>query len=238
MTIDDHAVVKAEYACEHGLVARSSVYEGIAGPDARGVVFSAIAEAQPARVLEVGCGVGELSARIRDGITRDVVAVDISPRMVELTRARGVDALVGDVCALPFADTSFDCATANWILYHVADIDVALAELARVLRPGGTLVAATNGARHLEELWALVGRDKANEQRTFFSEDGEELLRGHFADVTRTDVVSTVTFDTDTARGYVASSIEHKHLADRVPELTAPLAATRRNTVFVAVAHP
>jgi SAM-dependent methyltransferase len=235
MRLDDPEVVSAEYASEAGLAARSSVYQGIAGPDARDVVFAAIASTRPTRVLEVGCGQGELAQRLRDEVTADVVAVDLSPRMVELTRSRGVEALVGDVCALPFASGSFDCVTANWMLYHAPDIDLALSELARVLRPGGTLVAATNSVHHLEELWTLVGRDKAGEEeRHFFSEDAEQLLARHFASVRRSEVVSPITFDTGAARGYVASSIAHKHLADRVPELDEPLVVTRRCTVLVA----
>lgn len=234
MSSSDPEVVRAEYACEDGLLARSSVYQGIAGPDAKEVAFEAVVEARPARVLEVGCGPGDLAARIRDEVTPDVVALDISPRMVELARARGLDARVGDVCALPFPAAAFDCAVANWMLYHAPDIDLALSELARVLRPGGTLVAATNGVRHLEELWQLVGRDKSAEQGHFRSEDGEQLLARHFARVQRRDVVSPIPFDTAAARGYLASSIAHKHLAGAVPDLDEPIAVTRRCTVFVA----
>lgn len=173
---------------------------------------------------------------MRKELATDVVAIDLSPRMVELARERGVDARVGDVQTLPFADGEFDCAVANWMLYHVPDIDRGLSELARVLRPGGRLVAATNGARHLEELWNLVGRDKTLEARPFFSENGEELLRRHFQRVERTDYESPMTFrDAAAVRGYIASSVAHKDLAQRVPELSEPLAATRRGTIFVAV---
>jgi len=118
----------------------------------------------PRRVLEVGCGRGEFAERLA-GAGIGVVAVDQSARMVELTRARGVDARLGDVQALPFADGEFDAAVANFVLYHVRDIHRALAELARVLRPGGTLVAATNGVRQLAELWELVGRDLSERRR-------------------------------------------------------------------------
>jgi SAM-dependent methyltransferase len=234
MRLDDAAVVSAEYASETGLVARASVYQGLAGPDGRDAAFDAVSEAQPRRVLEVGCGWGAFSVRIRDDLGASVVAVDISPRMVELTREAGIDAEVGDVCALPFEEGSFDCVVANWMLYHAPDIDLAISELARVLRPGGRLVAATNSQRHLEELWLLVGRDKTTEVRHFFSEDGEELLLRHFATVDRRDIVSPIEFDADGVRGYVGSSIAHKHLVDRVPELARPLVATRRCTVFVA----
>src|SRR4029078_7030536 len=92
---------------------------------------------------------------------RDLAAtvsfVDVSPRMVELARARGVDAQVGDVQELPFADGSFDVAVAAWMLYHVPHLDRGLSELARVLRPGGILVAVTNSRYHLLELRELVG---------------------------------------------------------------------------------
>jgi SAM-dependent methyltransferase len=235
VTIHDPDVVRREYASEEGLRARASVYAGLAGPDSREIAFDAVREAAPNRVLEVGCGWGEFAARVQDELGATVVAIDISPRMVELARERGIDAQVGDVQSLPLADESFDCAIANHMLYHAADIDRALEELHRVLRPGGTLVASTNGKRHLEELWLLVGRDKSKERRHFFSEDGEDLLRRHFDAVRRVDVESPLEFpDAEAVRGYVASSIAHKHLAERVPELPGPLVATRRGTVFVA----
>ncbi len=235
MSLDDPAVVAAEYATEAGLRARASVYEGLGGPDAREVAFAAVRAAGPRSVLEVGCGWGEFAARVQEELGATVVAVDQSERMVELSRERSVDARVGDVCALPFADRSFDVAVANWMLYHAADVDLALSELCRVLQSGGTLVAATNGSRHLEELWTLVGRDRTTERRHFFAEDGERLLAKHFAEVDRVDVTSTMTFaDADAVRGYVASSIAHKHLAAVVPDAMPPLATTRRNTIFVA----
>jgi SAM-dependent methyltransferase len=233
--LDDPELVRREYASEAGLRARASVYQGLAGVDARELAFEAVRAGSHSRVLEVGCGWGEFAARVRDELGAILVAVDLSPRMVGLARERGLDARVGDVQELPFRNGAFDCAVANWMLYHVPDIHRGLSEIARVLRPGGRLVAATNGGRHLDELWRLVGRDKRSEQRHFFSEDGEELLRRHFADVSRTDLESPVSFpDSDAVRGYVSSSIAHKHLAERVPELSAPLVATRRGTVFVA----
>jgi SAM-dependent methyltransferase len=235
VTIHDPDVVRSEYSTEDGLRARASVYRGLAGPDTQELAFDAVRKTAPKRVLEVGCGWGEFAARMQDELGATVVAIDLSPRMVELARERGVDAREGDVQAIPFEDESFDCAVANCMLYHAPDIDRALAELRRVLRPGGRLVATTNAKRHLEELWLLVGRDKSKETRHFFSEDGEELLRRHFDSVDRVDVESPLTFpDAAAVRGYVESSIAHKHLAERVPELEGPLVAMRRGTVLVA----
>ena len=89
-----------------------------------------------ARVLEVGCGSGEMAERINalPGVT--LVATDYSDDFVELTAARGVDARQADICYLPFDHESFDVVYAGWMLDHVRDIDRALAEVRRVLRPG------------------------------------------------------------------------------------------------------
>ena len=233
--LNDPERVRQEYATEDGLRARASIYEAVSGPDARELAFQAVREAAPRHVLEVGCGWGEFAERLRVELRVDVVAVDLSPRMVELARERGVDARQGDVQDLPFEDASFDVVVANWMLYHVADLERGLSELARVLRPGGRLVAATNSLDHLSELWRLVGRDRHWEQERFFSENAEGPLRQHFALVQRRDVTGSVTFaDRDAARGYIASSVAHKHLADLVPELSEPLVATRHNSTFIA----
>ena len=138
-------------------------------------LVDAVAEVRPERVLEVGCGWGELAEWIARETGATVVAVDLSPRMVELARERGVDARVADVQQLPFADGEFDCVVAAWMLYHVPDLDRAFAELARVLRPGGRLVAATNSRFHLLELRELVGSGPSN--LSFSRESGDAAAR-------------------------------------------------------------
>jgi SAM-dependent methyltransferase len=235
MRLDDADVVRSEYATEEGLRARVSAYRNLTGLTAPEVAFRAVAEMAPRCVLEVGCGWGEFAARMVSELGTEVVAVDLSPRMVELARERGVDARVGDVQDLPFPDGEFDCAVANWMLYHVPDLDRGLGELARVIRPAGHLVASTNGLRHLGELWSLVGRDRAREPVRFFAESGEASLRKHFVRIERRDVEKSVTFaDVEAVRDYVASSVAHKHLAVRVPDFDGPLVATSRQVVFVA----
>ncbi len=122
-----------------------------------------------------------------------VVAVDSSERMVELARARGVDARVGDVQELHFGDGEFDCAVAAWMLYHVPEVDRALDELARVLRPGGALVAVTNFEDHLAELKSFVAAPPRAAWH-FPGEEGEALLREHFPTSATIDATGTVTF--------------------------------------------
>ena len=155
--------------------------------------------------------------------------------MVELTRARGVDARVGDVQALLFPDESFDCALSGWMLYHVPDVDRALAELARVLRPGGRLVATTYATDNYLELWDLVGRDPTSARHSFREDTGEEALRRRFSRVERRNVEAITVFpNPQTARDFIFSTIEWRHLADRVPDFDRPLRARNHQIVFVA----
>ena len=204
------------------------------GADPRDVAIEALREVSPRRVFEAGPGPGEFAERVAHELGADVTAVDVSPRMVELTRARGVAAHVGTVEELPFPDGSFDCAVANWMLYHVADLDRGLAEIARVLRPGGRLVAIGNSREHMRELWALVeGEDEA----AFCAENGAELLAPHFERIERRDARWTAVFPTREAlRGYLAAYevLEGPELAARADELPAPFQVTGFNVVFVA----
>lgn len=230
---DDPAYVRDQYATEDGLEARRSIYGDTTGPDGRDVAFSAVAEVRPRRVLEVGCGPGEAAERIQRELGAEVIATDQSERMVALARERGLDARVADVQSLPFGDGEFDCVLAAWMLYHVPDVGRGLAEIARVLRRGGRLVAVTNAADHLAELWNLVGIERLT--HAFGRENGAELLARHFATVERRDADGTVTLPhADAVRTYLASSACARPFLDRVPELETPLVAGRRVAVFVA----
>jgi SAM-dependent methyltransferase len=234
LTLNDPALVRREYANEERLATRRRLWDSADGPDPWALVLAAIAEVKPRRVLEVGCGPGEFAERLSRELGVEVVAIDSSPRMVELAGARGVDARLGDVQALELADGAFDCAVAAWMLYHVGDLDRGLSELARVLRARGRLVAVTNGARNLSELWDLLGPE-AEREHAFSCENGGEQLRRRFAGVERRDAVGTVTFATrEDAHRYVSASVTRPYLADRLPETGWPLRATRTTCVFVA----
>jgi SAM-dependent methyltransferase len=230
---DDPAYVRSQYASEEGLRARKAIYGQIGGVDARDVAVEAVREAEPRRVLEVGCGEGELAERLVGELGVGLVALDQSERMVELARARGLDARVGDVQELPFEDGSFDVAVAAWMLYHVRALDRALRELARVLRPGGRLVAITNYANHLSEMFNLVGLSRWD--LPFGAESGADLLAPHFARVETRDAIGTVVFPgSEPIRTYLRSSTRLAGYAHLVPELEGPLTAHRRNVVFIA----
>jgi SAM-dependent methyltransferase len=234
--LNDPELVRREYAAESGLLLRRSIYENTVYETGEGpheVMFSAIEEMSPRRVLEVGCGPGEAAEHIAREFRAEVVAVDISPRMVELAQARGVDARVGDAQNLQFADASFECVLAAWMLFHVPDVDRALAELSRVLVPGGRLVAVTNSELHLSEARRLAGVDMRR-RVPFSRENGEAILGRHFESVERRDVDGWVTFaGREDVQRYVDSLLAPGS-RDRVREFDGELRAGARVTVFVA----
>ncbi|HZD69768.1 MAG TPA: class I SAM-dependent methyltransferase [Actinomycetes bacterium] len=100
-----------------------------------------------ARVLEVGCGPGHLSIRLARQHGLDVTGLDLDPAMIARANAnadrrgdgdqRRPSFLVGDVAALAFPDGSFDLVVSTLSLHHWADPTAGLAEIGRVLRPGG-----------------------------------------------------------------------------------------------------
>jgi SAM-dependent methyltransferase len=93
-------------------------------------------------VLEIGCGTG-VHARLLAGAGANVTAVDLTPTAVELTRRRlelnglYADVREADAEALPFADGSFDFVWSWGVVHHSEHTDRVVAEIARVLRPGG-----------------------------------------------------------------------------------------------------
>jgi SAM-dependent methyltransferase len=91
-------------------------------------------------VLEVGCGTGLLLRRIA-GFARSASGVDLSPGMLERARARGLDVREGSATSLPYEDARFDVACSFKVLAHVREIHLALREMARVVRPGGHILA-------------------------------------------------------------------------------------------------
>jgi ubiquinone/menaquinone biosynthesis C-methylase UbiE len=91
-------------------------------------------------VLEVGCGTGLVLERIQR-FARSARGVDLSPGMLEQARARGLDVCLGSASALPFPDHSFDVSCSFKVLPHVRPIALALREMARVVRPGGHVLA-------------------------------------------------------------------------------------------------
>ncbi|KAF0676001.1 class I SAM-dependent methyltransferase [Profundibacterium mesophilum] len=112
------------------------------------------------RILEIGAGAGHNFPFYGPG-ARSVLAIDPSAELLERARPRadaascGVTLMQGHAEALPVESGSIDCVTVTWTLCSVGAPDAVLAELRRVLRPGGTVRFAEHGlsAEHKVRLW-------------------------------------------------------------------------------------
>jgi demethylmenaquinone methyltransferase/2-methoxy-6-polyprenyl-1,4-benzoquinol methylase len=120
----------------------------------RRVLVREVATRHPAgRVLDVATGTGDLAFALAAAGLGEVVGLDISPGMLAEARrkaespraAASVRFELGDAAALPFADASFDAVTVAFGVRNFEDLEVGLRELARVLRPGGTLAVLELG---------------------------------------------------------------------------------------------
>src|SRR2546423_4164127 len=232
--LDNPMLVRWEFASEERLEKRNQIYRQlIEGISAEQYLFQSIEESRPTRVLEVGCGAGAMSQRVRDELGAEVVAVDSSERMVELTRQRGIEAYVADVTELPFGEAEFDCVFAGWVLYHVLDRDRAISECARVLRPGGRFTTATLADENMSELWDFLGSPRER-NLSFSSTNGAEQLERHFARVEAREAEGVVVFPTaDDMRQFVAANMTRAHLAASVPQvLEEPVKVPNHHTNF------
>lgn len=229
--LNDPDLVAEEYATIDRLAMRRldrTAWLG-GGDDPWLVALAAIAEVRPTRVLDAGCGSGDFAALLT---APDVRCVDISPAAVDAARARGLRAEVSDIQKLPFPDGAFDVSVANWVLYHVHDRALAIAELARVLTPTGRFVGCYNAPGHLHELWSTIGVSVAVDD--FNSDNGPAELRRSLRQVQAREVLSEVVWEThDRLQAYL-NAYRTMYGSLRAPDGPYPFRATRRNVVLVA----
>jgi ubiquinone/menaquinone biosynthesis C-methylase UbiE len=109
-----------------------------------------------ALVLDIGCGPGASIEHLRDNWGLEVIGIDHSAALLDTARANTAAPLIrGNGSRLPFVDASVDAVLAECSLSLMPDIDAALAEIRRVLRPGGHLLCSDIYARNAEGAAAL-----------------------------------------------------------------------------------
>jgi ubiquinone/menaquinone biosynthesis C-methylase UbiE len=204
---DQKSLVTNQYRCADHLNARIELHQRFSTHrgDWFRWVFDHFGFPPQARLLELGCGPGLLWQRNLDRLPPgwQVILSDLSNGMLQSAVAalQGHPQLIFrvlDAQLLPFEEGSLDGVIANHMLYHVPNLERALQEIWRVLRPGGRLIAATNGLDHLQEIFQLAAgyaplaqaldpqyQAAGRQGLTFSLENGEPLLAGRFSTVRR-----------------------------------------------------
>ena len=153
------------------------------------------------RVLDVGCGTGSLTFTLPE--TADVASVtgiDLTESFVEYARARNSDPRIAfeqaDARALPFDDNSFDRAFSMLVLQFIPDTARAVAEMRRVVRPGGMVTAAVwddySGLPHIRLIWDIAAvLDPAVERPFFRPMSAPDQMAAMWRELGLTDVEQT-----------------------------------------------
>ncbi len=100
------------------------------------------------RIIDIGCGKGRFARVLKERFPRaSICAFDLAEAMLRAVPA-GIDPCQGSMTALPFRSGAFDCAYATESLEHAIDIETAISEMCRVVRPGGSIVVIDKNAEH------------------------------------------------------------------------------------------
>ena len=149
-----------------------------------------------ANVLELGCGTGSMwtnNLHLLKGGSQ-LVLTDFSEGMLQTAKknvsAPHVRFQQVDIQDIPYPDAAFDVVIANMMLYHVPDLHKGLAEVRRVLKPGGVFYCATYGIHGIMEYVTELLKDmdvSGSIGTSFTLQNGAEALGRHFPDVQRLD---------------------------------------------------
>ena len=176
------------------------------------IAFAGLADGE--RVLDVGCGTGSLTFALPQAANvGEVEAFDYSPVFVEEAKRRNADPRItvrqGDACAIPFPDGRFDRAYALLVLHFVPEAGKAVAEMRRVVRPGGVVAAAVwdheggmPGTRMMWDTVAALDEEAKLARGRYFSqpmmrpgEMRESFVEHGLADVEQTSLLIRMDYE-------------------------------------------
>jgi SAM-dependent methyltransferase len=172
-------------------------------------------------VLDVGCGPGSWYTSLKRKLPGVAyTGIDLHAGML-LNHPNSKATLVADAQHLPFADHSFDVLMANHMMFHVPDIDLAIREFRRVLKPDGIFMATTNSVHNMPELQVLIRRAVTllvppgtthvqvplPSSDRFTLETGTRMLSRYFQGVVRYDLPGMLVFPSvDPVMAYLEST--------------------------------
>ncbi len=189
MSIADKAVVKDQYATSARLETRISIHEKYSrNKQPFGAWIVSHYDLHPGEnVLELGCGTGSMwqGVTLPEGCA--LTLTDLSAGMLDAARANTAhlhaEYALCDAMELPFPDAAFDVVIANMMLYHVPDIDRALREIRRMLKPQGRFFAATFGEHGVTEAVFEMLSLPCTANHRFTLQNGGAQLANHFSAV-------------------------------------------------------
>lgn len=197
--INPNAVAN-QYASDHNLLVRAHFHQrfNTNHADLRDWFFAHADITHAKRILEVGCGNGDLWQNHLDLLPLDATLTlsDFAVGILQQAQAKfanhkQVSVVQVDVQEIPFPDNSFDVVIANHVLHHVQNIPLALAEIRRVLRPGGHFFAIANGTHGFEHYLHTAiqqvapGNPAFAQNLPFNLQNGAQLLNQEFTAVTQ-----------------------------------------------------
>jgi len=196
---DRTTLTSTQYGNGANLVARASIYRWQRPPfDLVSWVLDQHEWQGNEGVLDVGCGYGAYLHGLRRR-AETVVGVDLSAGMLREVATRGAPLVCGDGQQLPLRDATFDVAIAPHMLYHLPDVRLGIAELRRVVRAGGVVLAVTNAVDDKPEIRRLLHRaadrplgSYAKVDNRFTLEDAPSLLGEAFDHLRVVDVCTEI----------------------------------------------
>ena len=220
----EYDALRRQYETDDNLRTRQETHDKYTIPNRNYVdwVLKCVQWRGDEHVLDVGSGPGLYYDGLRDLIPEGrYVGIDLIPGMLR-NHPAGLDKLsIANALRLPFADASFDVVMANHMLYHVQDVEAAIQEIQRVMKPDGLIVIATNSVGTMPELQVLMRRAIVLLTRRgptqvrvpslpsdhFALENGTRILSRYFFAVVRHDLPSALVFpEVEPAINYLEST--------------------------------
>jgi ubiquinone/menaquinone biosynthesis C-methylase UbiE len=197
---NDGDIVRLQYSSDKNLNARQALHNGFSTNKYgwQNWVFDQYMFQPNDRVIEFGCGNGSIWANNRNKLPKDieVILTDLSEGMLRATKDNllGIEQVIDysamDIQNIEYEDSSFDCTIANHMLYHVQNRDLAISEIARILKSDGIFHATTNSIYNMKEFKDLVSNFDSRLDYVSFSvakefglENGAEQLSKYFDSV-------------------------------------------------------
>jgi len=171
------------------------------------------------KVLELGCGTGSMWINHKDAISKcsHIVFSDLSNEMLAETQNNigvfhNTEYRIIDIQEIPFSDNYFDIVIANYMLYHVPNIDKAVSEVSRVLKKGGYFYAGTAGDNGIMETIVKILGINLSYTNPFSLENGTKIMEPYFSHIEiKRYVDSLEVTNIDDLMDYIYSGITFKN---------------------------